>query len=77
MADTFIDTTNKIHRCLYRNGGVEKAMPRQNTVRVFRVDPECVQLQLRRKSDYVIVALTPDEVHTMIAALLDALPKGT
>lgn len=77
MPDTIIQTTNRPHRCLYRHGGVEKAMPMQNSVRAFRVDPECVQLQLRMKSDYVIVALTPDETHRLIDALLDALPKGT
>jgi len=74
MADTVITTTNRPQRSIFSKGYV---VAHPNSIRAYRVDPECVQLQIRREKEYVNVALTPDEVHRLIAALLDALPEGT
>ncbi len=71
MADTIITTTNKPRRAMYSRLSEPSSI---NSVRAFRIDPETAHLQIRLEKDYVTVALTPNEAHRLIDALLDAIP---
>ena len=67
---TVITTRNKPRR------SIVKDMTAQNSVRAYRHSPEDIMLQLRREKDYVGIALTFDEVRTLIVALEVALPEN-
>ena len=67
---TVITTRNKPRR------SIVKDMTAQNCVRAYRHSPEDIMLQVRRSNDYVGIALTFDEVRTLIVALEVALPEN-
>lgn len=68
MDDTIIECTDQPRVQPYMRKQVAMA---RNTVRVFRIDPTSVQLQIRGEKNYATQALTAEEARKLANALLE------